>query len=81
MRIWLIVLRWRCRWLIHEWLVMRPAYAVDQALLSVAMGHEADAHYGERSCARVDVQRYATGLIRAMWVRRLPEHFLDTWFR
>ncbi|WP_425953036.1 hypothetical protein [Ralstonia pseudosolanacearum] len=78
--IWLTTLRRRCRWATYEYFVMRPAYATDRAQMAVALGHEADDHYGEGHSVLWDSRRFIAGWLKAVFTKRLPDAFTDTWF-
>jgi hypothetical protein len=75
-----ISLKWRLRWSAYEWFVLRPAYARDQAEMSAAFRQEANVHYGLLNSNLTEAQDYLGGFVKALFVRRLPDRFLESWW-
>jgi len=80
-KLWLMSLTWRLRWLAYEWFVLRPAYARNQGEMFVAFGSEANDHYGLTTSNLIETRDYLEGFVKGVFVRQFPEWFLDSWWR
>jgi len=74
-------IRWRLRWATYSLFVLRPAFALDRARMSVAFHNEALDHYREGEASRlVNAKLFVGAYVRAL-CRQPDAHFIDGWFQ
>jgi hypothetical protein len=81
MMAWFLISLHKLQWFYYEQFVMRFYYAKDQASYAIACDEEANDHYGIKVSKLRVLRCFLVGFFDGLFVRHLPDHFIESWFQ